>query len=131
MDQSTLVAEQLDAGAEFVERMGKYVPLSAAFWGKRPDDEPMLYIASEKITDQNFDVAYGEVLRIAAEMQNPNFDPFQVKIIWMNDPMTQDAISICHKFPLKLPTRIARKVFGGRSMDEVYIYPVEVPVTAK
>jgi hypothetical protein len=81
MDQSPLVIDQFDAGARFLGEFQKYVPVKAAFWLKESaEGEWILYVASDQITDDNFDVAYGEVLRIAVQMHEPIFDPFHVQL---------------------------------------------------
>ena len=66
----------IDAGARFLGEFEKYNPVQNAFWLKESDEgEWSLYVASDKITDDNFDVAYGEVLRIAGEFATPSSTP--------------------------------------------------------
>ena len=79
MDQGPLVTEQINAGARFLGAFQKYLPVQAAFWLKDSEEDAWsLYVASDQITDDNFDVAYGEVVQIAGALQDPWFDPFQV-----------------------------------------------------
>jgi hypothetical protein len=129
MDQVPLVSEQIDAGTKFLGEFQKYLPIQAAFWLKETEEgDWSLYVASEQITDDNFDVAYGEVLRIAGQLRDPWFDPFQVKVIGANDPLAQAALDIQRRFPGRMPTRFHRRIFGGVSVDEVYVYPSSIPV---
>ncbi len=66
MDQSPLVMEEINAGAEIVRQFENYEPVKVAFWLKASDDDHRyLFIASDKIDDTNFDIAYGEVLRLS------------------------------------------------------------------
>jgi hypothetical protein len=128
MDQGPLVIEEIDAGAELIRRFDKYKPVKAAFWLKASDeDQRYLYITSDGIDDTNFDVAYGEVLRLVDEMRTPYLDPFRVKLIGGNDPLAQAALDIHKRFPGRVATRFRGKTFGGLSVDEVYIYPSPLP----
>jgi hypothetical protein len=124
MDQSPLVIDQFDAGARFLGEFQKCVPVSAAFWLKEnAEGEWILYVASDQITDDNFDVAYGEVLRIAGQLRDPLFDPFQVKLIGADDPLAKAALDINRRNLGPVATRFHGKVFGGLPVEEVYIYP--------
>jgi hypothetical protein len=131
MDQGPLVIDQIDAGARFLGEFQKYTPVRVAFWLKESDEgEWSLYVASDQITDDNFDVAYGEVLRIAGELHDPFFDPFQVKLIGAGDPLAKAALDIHRRYPGRVATRFHGQVFGGLPAEEVYIYPSPIPVPA-
>jgi hypothetical protein len=120
--------QEIDAGAELAREFDKYEPVKAAFWLKASDeDHRYLYIASEQITDTNFDVAYGEVLRLAGKMQSIYLDPFRVKLIGADDSLAKAAVEIHRRFPGRTATRFGGKTFGGISVDEVYIYPSPLP----
>jgi hypothetical protein len=124
MDQSPLVADQIDTGARFLGEFRNYIPVQSAFWLKAPDDgEWNLYVASDQITDDNFDVAYGEVLRIAGQLRDPLFDPFQVKLIGADDPLAVAASDINRRSRGPTATRLQGQMFGGIPAEEVYIYP--------
>jgi hypothetical protein len=124
MDQGPLVMEQIDAGAAFLREFQKYVPVQVAFWLKDSDSgEWYLYATSDQITDDNFDVAYGEVARIAREIQEPWFDPFQVKVIGLEDSLAQAALEVKRRHGGRGPTRLHGQAFGGVTVDEVHVYP--------
>jgi hypothetical protein len=124
MDQSSLVTEEIDAGTKFLCEFDKYEPVTAAFWLKSSDEDfRYLYVASNQIDDSNFDVAYGEVLRVANEMRSPYLDPFRVKLVNTKNPLAKAAIDVNQRFPGRIPTRFGGKSFGGTSIDDVYIYP--------
>lgn len=128
MDQSPLVREQIDAGARFLREFQKYVPVQVAFWLKESDEgEWNLFVASDQITDDNFDVAYGEVLRIASVIRDPLFDPFQVKLIGVDDPLARAALDIQKQYSGRIANRFHGKQFGGASVEEVYLYPSPIP----
>jgi hypothetical protein len=128
MDQGPLVIEEIDAGAELAREFDQYQPIKAAFWLKASDEEQRyLYLASDGIDDTNFDVAYGEVLRLANKIHSPYLDPFRVKLIGDRDPLAQAAIGISNRFPGPIATRFGGKSFGGLSVDDVYVYPSPLP----
>jgi hypothetical protein len=129
MDQGPLVMEEIDAGAKLAHEFDQYKSVKAAFWLKASDEEQRyLYLASDQIDDTNFDVAYGEVLRLASTMHSPYLDPFRVKVIGGDDPLTLAAVEINRRFPGRMATRFGGKSFGGLSVDDVYIYPSPLPV---
>ena len=117
--------------ARFLGEFQKYMPVHAAFWLKDSDDGAWyLYVASDQITDENFDVAYGEVLRITVVMNDPLFDPFQVKLIGADDPLAQAVLDMQRRYPGRVTSHLQGKVLGGLPVEEVYLYPSPLPVPA-
>lgn len=130
MDQSPLVSEQIDAGTKFLNEFDRYVPVTVAFWLKASEDsQSNLYVASDQINDTNIHQVYGEVLRAARKVQDPNFDVFQVKLIASKNPLARAALDVQQGFPGKMPIRLQHRIFGGISIDEAYIYPSTVPAS--
>jgi hypothetical protein len=128
VDQGPLVIEEIDAGAELAREFDKYEPVTVAFWLKAGDEDyRYLYLASDRIDDTNFDVAYGEVLRLADKMQSIYLDPFRVKLINADHPLAKAAVEINHRFPARIASRFGATTFGGISVEEVYIYPSPLP----
>jgi hypothetical protein len=131
MDQGALVMPQIDAGARLVNEFDKYAPVRAAFWLKAKDEgEWYLYLASDRIDDSNFDVAYGEVLRLTGKSPTPWLDPFQVKVISAEDRLARAVLELLARFPGKMATRYHGRELGGIPVEEVYIYPTPAPVQA-
>jgi len=131
MDQSALVSERIAAGARFLAGLQKTLPVQVAFWLKSSEEtEGHLYVASDQVTDKNIDTAYGEVLRVLLAMPNPWLDPFQVKLIGAEDPLAQAARNVLRRYPGRGPAGVHGQIFGGMSVDEVYIYPSVVPAPA-
>ena len=126
------MTEQTDAGAELIKNLRPSLPVESAFWLNPSEDGGWaLYIASPEIDNHHFDLAYGEVLRTAQSMKTPYLDPFQIRVIGVNDPLAKAATAVNQKYPGKLATRFRDKVFGGSSVEEVYVYTsqlVSVPV---
>jgi hypothetical protein len=128
MDHGPLVMEEIDAGAELAREFDKYEPVKVAFWLKASDDDHrFLYIASDRIHDTNIDVAYGEILRLTEKMQSMWLDPFRVKLISTDDSLAKSAVEIHQRFPGHMATRFGGNMFGGISVDDVYIYPSPLP----
>ncbi len=128
MDQGPLVMEEIEAGAELAREFDRYAPVRAAFWLKASDDDHRyFYIASERISGANIDVGYGEVLRLVGEMRSHDFDPFRVKLISADDPLAKAAVEINERFPGLKPNRVRGTMFGGITIDDVYIYRSPLP----
>jgi hypothetical protein len=124
MDQGPLVIEQINAGAEFINRFDEHVRVRAAFWLKASDEGRWyLYIASDKIDDSTIEAAYAAVSRVAREMGNPNLDQFQIKLVGLADPLAQAAVDTHKRFVTRVPMHLTGRPFGGVSVDEVYVYP--------
>lgn len=131
MGQKTLVTEQIDAGERLIREFNKTIPVSAAFWlTERESDEWYFYLASDQIDDANVDLAYGEVLRLVPPDQSLWIDPFQVKVVATDAPVAKAALDVMRKYPAQLPTRYHGRRFGGLSVEEVFIYPLPMPVSA-
>jgi hypothetical protein len=130
MAQESLVDEQIEAGSRFLVAFNNYKPLKAAFWLLTyENDRWYLYLASDKIDDSNFDIAYGEVIQIAHKMDEPKIDPFWVKIVFPNDPLMLGVVEIQRSYQSKLPVLYRRPYLGGIGIDEAYIYPMPVAAT--
>jgi hypothetical protein len=128
MGQGPLVTEQIDAGAKLASEFDMVKPLEAAFWLKESEGgQWFLYLASQKIDDTNFDVAYGEVVRLLGRGPHIWLDPFQVKVAGTEDPVVKAVLDVQKRYPGRLAMRLRDRMLGGVSVDEVYIYPIPVP----
>src|SRR5262245_52635134 len=120
MDQGPLVIQQIDAGARLVKEFEAYKAVRAAFWLETADDrEWFLHLVSDQI-DSNFDLAYGEVLRITKKIPSPWLDPFQVKVLGSDAPLARDVIAIQQKPLGQLGGRFHGRQLGGVPVEEVY-----------
>lgn len=132
MDQVTLVNEQIASGARFLAEFQQYAPVQAAFWLKGSEESgPWFYVASDQITDDNFDDGYGEVIRVADVLQDPWFDPMRLKLIRVEDPLAKAALALQQRYPIRTPTRFPAQRFGGVFAEELYLYPVPVPAESR
>jgi hypothetical protein len=121
MDQSTLVEEWKEAGKLFLADFSRNFPLKAAFWLKEGEDGPWyLYVASEKITDQNRGAAYTEAGRSARRV---HFDPFRVKIVRSDDPLVKAALCLQPSQPSPFGTYYDVALPGISGAEGAYFYP--------
>ena len=131
MDRGQLVNEEIEDGMIFVREFAHYAPVKAAFWVKSADeDQRYLYLSSDRIDDTNFDLAYGEVIRLSHELKLPYLDPFRVKVIGGKDPLAIAAVELNGRYGGTIPTRYGGRIFGGQCVDDVYVYASPVPVAA-
>ena len=128
MDSSPLVSEQIEVGARFLREFAKYRPVQSAFWYKDSDQgEWHLYVASDQVTDDNFDVVYEEVGQVGEQMDDPWFDVFQVKVIGTDHPLARAAQDLQRRYPGRVPGRFPSKAFGAGNGGDVYLYAVPLP----
>ena len=127
MDQGSLVIQEIDAGRNSFVGSIK-TPRSRPRSGSRRGAEGRwyLYIASDKIEDKKLRQTYGQVLRLADQMNSPYLDPFQVKLIPASDPLAEAALTIHRRYPGNSATRFGGTNFGGMGVEAVYIYPSSV-----
>ena len=124
MDKTVLVNEQIDAGREFAEAFNAYQVVDVLFWLNHADSsEWLLYLASKAINDGNFDIAYGEVLRLVGSGRQMWLDAFQVKLINSDDALAKKAKEIRDRHPAPLATRYNGTSIAGVAVDGAYIYP--------
>ena len=130
MDKGPLVAEEIEAGARFLREFSQYLPVQAAFW-LRANDELVrfLYVASDQITDENFDAAYREAGRIERQLQDPWWDPMRLKLIGAADPLAKATLDLQRRYPGRAPLRLCDESFGGVIADDLYLYPTSSPAT--
>ena len=125
INSQTLSIDKINAGEDFVFEFNKIIPVSSAFWLKITDEQhSYLYIASEKINDSNFDSAYTEVLLIAKSDRMKCLDPFKIKVIGSEDPLSKAAMDFKHFSSTKtIGIRLEGCTVGNVFADEIYIYP--------
>jgi hypothetical protein len=132
MDQEPLVNEQIEAGRKFIDEFDKYIPVRAAFWLKAGEDSGWyLHVASDQITDENIDVAYGDVAKAFRTVDDPNLDVFQVKLISTNDPFARAALDLYERSKARVPIHIRGRSFGGMGVEGAYVYPPAVAAVSK
>jgi hypothetical protein len=132
MDSSPLVSEQIEVGGRFLEEFYKHFPVQAAFWYQDLDlgGGWYLYVASDQITDENFDVVYDEVGLVAEQFHDPWFNVFTVKVIGAEHPFAKAALDLQRCYPKSVPGRFPGSRFSPSSAPEVYLYRTPHPAPA-
>lgn len=133
MDQETLVIDEIRAAAEFIPKLNDVLPINAAFWLKESDQEWwFLHLASDHVAYGNIGEGYLKVIQVSNNMPELLLDLLRVKLIPIDDPLAQAAIRIYGHAPSNRPTRLGGTVFGGTSVDGVYLYPrsIMAPVSS-
>lgn len=121
MDQSALVAEQIEAGHRFLRELEKSIRVVVAFWHRDGADARWyFYVASDRFPDDRIGPAFAEVLRIARERNDPNFDPFQVRLVGLSDAPVRAALDFYATRPPKIPARLRDRRFAGVSGENIY-----------
>jgi hypothetical protein len=129
MDPGPLVKEQIDAGGRFLAELEKTVPVAAAFWLRRQDQDSFnFYVASDRFEHGDRDVARGEAFRVAWELRDPELDSLYMRLIKPSDPLVRAALDYQRLYPGKA-IRLRDRVFGAMGIDEVYIYPSPIAVS--
>ncbi len=129
MDQEPLVKERIEGGVKFLAEFEKRFPLLAAYWCKRDEESRWaLHIASDRINDTNRDDAYGEIVRAAGAIQDPNFNLFQVTLIKADDPLVRAVAELRRRYPGRIPAHYHGWHFSGAYAEEIYIYPLPASV---
>lgn len=124
MDPNPLVAELIEAGARFLDEFEKSFPVAAAFWLKESDEErPYLHIASYQMPPEKIGEAYGQVLRIARQLKGVHFDPFNIKLRKIEDPIVQFALKFQHEHSAPISTIFNVPTFEGVEVEGMYLYP--------
>jgi len=130
MDQGALVREQIDAGARFLAEFHRSYPVQLAFWLKNEEGHWYLYIASDRISDNNFDVAYGEVVRIARALQDPWFDAMQVKVLGTDEPLAKAVADAERRYPRRAIRALGGMTVAWVGIEDLYVYPSPISVAA-
>ena len=125
MDPTTLVKEQIDFGAQFVERLPKEgVETLAAFWIKLSEDGRWYFYVVSPLKEEDPGHAGGRLVRLMRQMPRPLWiDPFGVKLLGPSDPLAKGALELYKRGPQEFPMIYREIRLGNRSIEGGYFYP--------
>ena len=128
MDNGPLVKEEIDGGRELLRRLNNYRTVKAAFWLKASESPyRYLYFACDRTDTHKEDLSYQELLPVFDELNDPELDPFRLKVVSADHPLVRDAVKKAEQFPLSLGRRSGGSRFGDLFAEDLYIYPLPVP----
>lgn len=145
MDQDTMVNDQTENGRRLIEQLTEEgFDVRVAFWAKLTGEEKWyLYLASPFVDENDPKAAYSRVFDVMRKMTDLWIDPFEVRVIGMNDSLTNAVLAVIKPkipdspFAVRNPkpypgmTRFGGSTLGGVSIDGAYIYPLfKASVTA-
>ncbi|MCI0640395.1 MAG: hypothetical protein L0Y72_29830 [Gemmataceae bacterium] len=125
MDQAALVTDQIKDGESLLEQLVRDgFDVGIAFWLKSSEDEHwFLYIASDVVDQKGVQRAYREIHKSITALSPSSVDPFEIKLVGLNDPIVSDIRKLRNPNTPRIPMRIRGIRLGGERIDEVYVYP--------
>jgi hypothetical protein len=127
VDQEPLVREWIDAAKKFLDELDKLEPVRAAFWLKEDEDSLwFLHVATDKLRNGSVAADYEGVRKASDAVDDPNFDPFRVKLIGLKDPLARAALEMYQRYPTRIPVFRWGERFGKTYVEGLYLYPMPV-----
>jgi hypothetical protein len=137
MDKDTVVSEQTESGERLIKALAiEGFDVRVAFWAKPTDEGKwFLYLACAMVDDKGPAVAYRLVHGILRKMPDLWIDPFEIRVVGLNDSLTEAALAITlpkvpnSPYAARNPqshrgmTWFSGSTLGGVSIDGAYIYP--------
>ena len=144
MDQDLLVMDQIDSGKRLIQAIAaEGVEVGVAFWAKLTEDGKWyLYVASSLVDSRGPRAVYRLVHDTLRKTADIWIDPFDVRVIGMNDSLAEAALEVIkpkvpaspfaawNPRPYPGMTRFGGSSLGGISVDGAYIYPPPQPVAS-
>ena len=95
MDKDTVVSEQTESGKRLIEALAADgFDIRVAFWAKPTDEGKwFLYLASPMVDDKGPAAAYRLVHGILRKMPDLWIDPFEIRVVGLNDSLTEAALA--------------------------------------
>jgi hypothetical protein len=124
MDTVVLVENQIEDGLRLLDRLREDgVVVSAACWVKPfEEDHWTLYIATPLVDEKGSLAAYGIVLSFLHSLGDAWITTSDVTLVSEKHPIVHDALDVLRRYPHRKPIRSPRRMLGGLSVEEVYVY---------
>jgi hypothetical protein len=137
MDQNAVVSDQTESGKRLIEALkAAGFEVRVAFWAKPTDEGKWyLYLVTPTVDTNGPATAYRSIISIMRQIPDLGIDPFDIKVLGLNDSFAQAALAMTiptvadSPFAVRNPkpypglTRFGGSVLGGISIDGAYIYP--------
>jgi hypothetical protein len=128
MGTAILVDDRYYTAEPFLTRLARSgFGIAAAGWLTLADDEQTkLYVVSPVVDEKGTAEAYRPVLDLLRQMPESRLDSSDIRLVGLSHPISRDLVATRDLHPGRLPTRVLNTLFGGRTMREVFIYPISV-----
>ena len=126
MDQIALVENQIHDGQRLLDQLrADGIVVRAACWVKPAEDDWWsLYIASPARDEIGPSAGYGRIIPVLHSLGDVMIGTSDIKLVGENHPIVQDAAELLRRFPHSAPIQPPNSLFGGITVDEVYVYPL-------
>jgi len=132
MNQGTLVAEQIEDGRRFLDRLSNEgIAVTAAAWVKEDEYGPWFFylitpLASERGGTMT---AYDRVNTVLRQVPQPFWvDPMEYKVIAPDSAVGRAVRDLHRQYPGLFPRWYREPQLGGMPLEGAYIYPpISVP----
>jgi hypothetical protein len=126
MHQATLVEHQIDDVPKLIDQLKRdKFDVKAAFWLYTSEaDQWFLYLVSEVVDQVGTTAAYKIVCGSMRRMTGLWINPFEVKLVGPDDPISQAVVDFQASMHAPVPTRVRGPNFGKIYIENTYIYPI-------
>lgn len=124
MDPTTLVKEQIDYGAQFVERLPQEgFAVLGAFWIKLAEDGRWHFYVVSPAEEEDPAHAGGRLVRLARQMPRPYWiEPTAVELLGPSEPLAKGALEFYKQGPQEFPMIYRGIWLGNRAIEGGYFY---------
>ncbi len=135
MDQEALVGDNFSSGRMLLERLAaEGFDVIAGAWvreSRENGEAPwFFYVASKEVDDRGLIEAHRRFSIIMAMLPDLWIDPFGVKLVGTDDPVTRDLLKVRSQLTGTRPQRIYQGSLGDRPIMDAYVYPAVATVAA-
>lgn len=129
MAEETLVDRKVEDGQKLIQELRcKGFDVSVAGWVQEESGLWYLYLGSKIVDDKGSFDAYKVLNQVLRQINNCGIDPFEIKLIGTEHPLSKEILDLHHRYPAPLHTLYRLHELGGMRIGEAHIYP---PVTVR
>ncbi len=123
MDQTLLVAEQLDIGMKFLEVVEKHLTVAAAVWIKRQDTKDWwLYVVTPDLESEHLSKVRLKLSRAKREFRNRWLNSCHLELARLDDPVATESLEIKNLYPDEKVIPHPDCYLAKMGVENVYIY---------
>jgi hypothetical protein len=127
MDRTILVKEDIQAGQQFLNLFSSLWPYRIAFWLCSSEDSlNNLCVAFDEIEVVSRREWISRLLDVLHNHPEIELDTARVRAMDSQHPFALQAQETSARFPRSVGKHLGQSLFGGKVVDDVYIYPAPV-----